>query len=184
MLRRDWESARFGDALRLLKVSSLMHDYDPVGVHQAVSDDGGGRRCNYEPLEIKVRGGSHFFHHLALLHGKVVNNPTTYVALRGLKSFRRFDLSRLRRIERFDQELSEQSGQKWELLPHTRFLSTVQNVVDNRQVTAVCRDEMIEALAHAPTLGSGFPVELIRIETAKDILCVVGDRGRLADETV
>ena len=89
------KTARFDDALRLLKVSSLMHDYDPVGVHQAVGDWSGCRRGNYDALEVKVLSRLHFFHHLGLLSDKVVNYRTTYVTLSGFKSFRGFDLARL-----------------------------------------------------------------------------------------
>ena len=57
VLRVGWKFALFGDALRLLKVSSFMNDYDPVGVHQAISDESRCRRCYYDVLEVEVRGG-------------------------------------------------------------------------------------------------------------------------------
>ena len=60
VLWRGWKSALFGDALRLLKVSSFVNNYDPVSVHQAISDKTRCRRCYYDVFEVEVRRGSDF----------------------------------------------------------------------------------------------------------------------------
>ena len=105
MLRRGRKPGLFGDALRLLKVSSFVHNNDPVSVHQAVGDETCCRRSNYDPLEVEVRGRFDFLYQLLLLAGKIVNYRTTDVTLRRLKPFGRLHFSGLLGIERLDQYL-------------------------------------------------------------------------------
>lgn len=184
VLQGGWKSALFGDALRLLKVSSFVNNYDPVGVHQAIGDETRCRRCYYDVLEVEVRCGFNLFDYLFLLGRKIVNYRTTYITLRGFKFFRRFDLASLRRIERFDEHLSPEAGKKRQLLPDARLLLPRQNIVNNRQVTVIRSDQVIEALGHAPAFRTRLPVKLFLRETAKNSSGIDGDCVSLVNQTV
>ena len=184
VLRGGWKCALFGDALRLLKVSSFVNNYDPVSVHQAISDETRCRRCYYDVLEVEVRCGSNLFDYLFLLGRKIVNYRTTYITLRGLELFGRFHFASLRRIERFDEHLSPEAGKKRQLLPNARLLLPCQNIVNNRQVATIGRDQVIEALGHAPAFRTWFPVELLFREAAKHSSRIAGDCVSLATETL
>lgn len=184
VLQGGWKSALFGDALRLLKVSSFVNNYDPVGVHQAIGDETRCRRCYYDVLEVEVRCGSNLFDYLFLLGRKIVNYRTTYITLRGLEFFGRFYFASLRRIERFDEHLSPEAGKKRQLLPNARLLLPRQNIVNNRQVTAIGRDQVIEALGHAPAFRTRLPVELLFRESAKLSSRILCDRVSLVNQAI
>src|SRR5687767_12735445 len=184
VLLGGWKSALFGDALRLLKVSSFVNNYDPVGVHQAIGDETRCRRCYYDVLEVEVRCGFNLFDYLFLLVRKIINYRTTYITLRGLEFFGRFHLAGLRRIERFDEHLSPQAGKKRQLLPNARLLLPRQNIVNNRQVTAIGRDQVIEALGHAPAFRTWLPVKLLFREAAKHSSRIIRDRVSLVNQTI
>ncbi len=184
VLQGGWKSALFVDALRLLKVSSFVNNYDPVGVHQAIGDETRCRRCYYDVLEVEVRSGFNLFDYLFLLGRKIVNYRTTYITLHGFEFFGRLHFASLRRIERFDEHLSPEAGKKRQLLPNARLLLTRQNIVNNRQVTAICSDQVIEALGHAPAFRAWLPVELLFGEAAKNSSRIVRDRVSLANQAI
>ena len=184
VLQGGWKSALFGDALRLLKVSSFVNNYDPVGVHQAIGDETRCRRCYYDVLEVEVRCCSNLFEYLFLLGCKIVNYRTTYITLRGLESFGRLHFASLRRIERFDEHLSPEAGKKRQFLPNARLLLPRQNIVNNRQVTAIRSDQMIETLGHAPAFRTRLPVKLFLRETAKNSSRIDGDCASLVNQTI